>query len=573
MVKQATLTIDGWWIDSESNRITRHGVEKKLEPRAMELLVYLARQAGQVVPRAEIEEQVWQGRVVGYEALSGSIAKIRKAFDDDARQHRVIETIPKSGYRLIARVSRADPATVDNAAGGDSVPIVSNRSKPFIFVVLLVSITLAPGWWQGWSERVEPVPIDAATLALPDKPSLAVLPFTNMSGLAGQEYFVDGLSDDLITDLSQNPELFVISRNSTFFYKDKTVSIRQVARELGVRYVMEGSVQREGDRVRINAQLIDGATDGHVWSERYDGTLDDLFGMRDQITGHIAAALSVRLTPPDSAAIEIASSAVDMQTDTEAYDALLRGREHYRLMTPGDLVKAIEYLDKAIEIDPDFAAAHAHLAASYWGICNNGWAEVAEMSYEECGSETTLHLAQAMKDPTPLAHRIAARQHEYYRRWDEALVEAGKAIDLDPNDPNGHVAMSALLVNQDRAAEGLESVQRAMRLDPQTDYLWRLGYAQFHLERYQDAAATLLRGTRRNPEFDWNYLLLGAAYGHLGREAEAREAVQQFNLLRQAKTGKKRPFTLLDLQYWSIKNEAGLERLRRGMIRAGVPVD
>jgi len=559
------LVIDGWQIDIESNRIARAGTEHRLEPRSMELLLYLARRPGQVVSRAEIEDQVWQGRVVSYEALSGSIAKIRKAFGDTGKRHRIIETIPKSGYRLIAAVVDADAAGAGNGATGVDVEPAAARSSRLRGVALLLVIVAGFVWWRPWVERGGQAPNESARLALPDNPSIAVLPFTNMSGLAKQEYFVDGFTDDLITDLSKNPGLFVISRNSTFLYKGKTISIRQVARELGVRYVMEGSVQRDGNRVRINAQLIDGNTEGHVWSERYDGVLEDMFAMRDQITARIASELSVKFGGRGPA-----RGKGDVVIDSETYDALLRGREHYRLMTPADLVKAISQLDNAIEIEPGFAAAHAQLAASYWAICNNGWAESAGMSYPECGSETTLHLVEAMKDPTPLAHRIAARQHEYYGRFDQALREAGKAIELDPNDANGYVAMSALLVNQGRAAEGLESIRRAMRLDPQTDYLWRLGNAQFHLERYQDAADTLQRATRRNPEYDWNYLLLGATYGHLGRIVEAREAIDRFNTLRQAATGKAQPFTLADLQYWSIKNEAGLERLRVGMRRAGV---
>jgi len=207
----------------------------------------------------------------------------------------------------------------------------------------------------------------------------------------------------------------------------------------------------------------------------------------------------------------------------------------------------------------------------YWGICNNGWAEAGSMTYEYCDDMTGRHLQQAMKNPTPLAHRIAARRHEYNQRWSEALIEAEKAILLDPDDPNGYQAMSALLVNLGRAAEGLEKIKMAMRLDPQTDYLWRLGYAQFHMEHYEDAAHTLYRATKRNPEFDWNYILLAAAYGHLGREEEARAAAARFDQLRFEKTGREPAFTLADLRYWSIKNEAGLNRLREGMRKAGVP--
>ena len=566
MEDQRTLFIDGWQVDKDSHRIFRDGLEEKLEPRSMELLVYLVQRPGQVISREEIEDQVWRGRVVGYEALSGSIAKIRKAFGDTDKEHRIIETISKSGYRLIAPVLQADsaPGLIPEAIG---VPLLKSRNPGLIVgVISLVIMITVLAWWRPWIERVEPVSTERMAFQLPDKPSIAILPFANISGDPEQGYFADGMTDDLITDLSKNPDLFVISRNSTFVYKNKSVPIHQVAEELGVSHVLEGSVQREGNLVRINAQLIDATTGGHVWAERYDGFLDDVFSMRDKITRKITKALSVELVDQELASLNRVET-----NSPEAYVLLLRGQEYYRLFTPDSLVKAIPFLENAIELDPAFARAHAVLAAVYWGIYNNEWAKSTGVPYDDCLKKTNRHLNEAMKNPTPLAHRIAARQHEYGKRWDEALIEAERAIALDSNDPNGYVAMSALLVNLGRAAEGLEYIKKAMRLDPQTDYLWRLGYAQFHLERYDEAAATMFRATKRNPDNDWNYLLLAAAYGHLGREQEARQAVATFNNMRFDTTGKKPRFTLDNLKYWSIKNEAGLKRLRDGMRKAGVP--
>ena len=566
MKRQGALFIDGWRIEVESNRIGRDGVEVKLEPRSMELLVYLAERQGQVVSRADIEEHVWQGRVVGYEALSASIAKLRKAFGDTDKDHRIIETIPKSGYRLNSPI--LEKALVPECAFEvvESVPRRVSKPKLILGAAVLFVAAICLVWWQPWYQRVEPASIDRMAYMLPDKPSIAVLPFSNMSGDPEQEYFADGMTDDLITDLSKLSNLFVISRNSTFIYKDKPVKIRQVAEELGVRYVMEGSVQRVDKQVRINAQLIDATTGGHVWSERYDGYLDDVFTMRDQINRKIISALAVTLVDQELEARYRAET-----SSSEAYDALLRGRAHYRLFTPKDLVEAIPFLEKALELDPDFGRAHAVSAAVYWGILNNDWVESSGMSNDHCVERLIHHLAKALQNPTPLAYRIAARQHEYFKRWDEALSEAEKAIALDPNDPNGYQAMSALQVNLGKPAEGLEYIKKAIRLDPQSDYLWRLGYAQFHLESYAKAAETMQRATIRNPDFDWNYLLLAAAYGHLGREQEARHALATFNDIRISKLGKKRPYTLADLKNWSIKNESGLQRLREGMRKAGVP--
>jgi TolB-like protein/DNA-binding winged helix-turn-helix (wHTH) protein len=566
MENPGTLIIDGWQIDIDSHRIARDGVEEKLEPRSMELLAYLARRPGQVVSRAEIEDQVWHGRVVSYEALSGTIAKIRKAFGDTGKEHRIIETIPKSGYRLIAPILHSNPLPTVSPEVVNSTFLPAKKMKTTIGATTLVAMVIAITWWQPWIEREQPLPIDRMAFQLPDKPSIAILPFTNMSDDPEQGYFADGMTDDLITDLSKVSGLLVIARHSVFTYKNKSVKIHQVAEELGVRYVMEGSVQRVDNQVRINVQLIDAASGGHIWAERYDGYLDDVFSMRDEITRKITTALSVTLVEQ-----ELGDRDRVETNSPEAYDALLRGWAHYQLNTPDDLVKAISHLEIAIELDPAFARAHAVLAAAYWGTCNNAWAKKAGMSYAECNKKTSQHLAEAMKNPTPLAHRIAARQHEYGERWDEALTEAERAIALDPNDANGYQAMSALLVNLGRAAEGLEHIKKAIRLDPKNDYLWRLGYAQFHMERYDEAATTMYRATKRNPDFDWNYLLLAAAYGHLGRDKEAKQAITTFNSMRYDKGGKKRPFTLADLKHWSIKNEAGLKRLREGLYKAGIP--
>jgi TolB-like protein/class 3 adenylate cyclase len=362
--------------------------------------------------------------------------------------------------------------------------VSSNNLRQMIIVAgVVVLIAAGIGYWSKNSlPQEEPASIERMAHPIPDRPSIAVLPFTNISDLAEQEFFADGMTDDLITDLSKVSGLFVIARNSVFTYKNKAVKVPQVAEELGVRYVMEGSVQRAGNQIRINAQLIDATTGGHIWAERYDGTLDDVFAMRDEISRRIVTALSVALVGQennDRGRVETSSP--------EAYDAFLRGWAHYRLSTPDDSVKAISYLKNATELDPNFGRAQAALAATYWRIYDNNWAISAGVSYSDALEQTNRHLEEALKIPTPLAHRTAAKQYFYFRRWDEAMIQAERAIAMDPNDPNGYEAMGTLLVNLGRAAEGLDFIKKAMRLDPQSDYLYRLGEAQFHLERYDEA--------------------------------------------------------------------------------------
>ncbi|MEE8226812.1 MAG: tetratricopeptide repeat protein, partial [Kiloniellales bacterium] len=302
----------------------------------------------------------------------------------------------------------------------------------------------------------------------------------------------------------------------------------------------------------------------HVWAERYDGSLTDVFALQDKVTQNIVTALAVNLTAGER------ERQARKETDSpEAYDAFLRGWARYRLFTPEDFAKSVPYFEQAIQLDPNYGRAHAALATVYWESWLKDWVKSLGMSHTEAKTKTRRHLEEALKDPTPLAHRIAARMRITAERWDEAIAEAERAIALGANDPDGYVAMSKVLVRAGRPAEGLEFIETAMRLDPQTDYLYRLGEAQFHLERYDEAAATLLRAAKRNPGVALNFFLLAAAYGQLGRDEEAESAIETFNKMR-AKAGE-HLMSLADIGGWRFKFSADRERLRDGLRKAGLP--
>jgi TolB-like protein/rhodanese-related sulfurtransferase/Flp pilus assembly protein TadD len=399
---------------------------------------------------------------------------------------------------------------------------------------------------------------------LPDQPSIAVLPFTNMSSDPEQEYFADGMTEDLITDLSKLSGLFVVARNSTFTYKGKAVKVGQVAEELGVRYVLEGSVRRAGDQIRINAQLIDALSGGHVWAERYDSSFSDIFALQDNITQKIVSALAVNLTAED-----LGRQDRNETDNLEAYDAFLRGWAHYQLGTRDDFAKAVPYYEKAIALDPNYGRAHAALAAIYQDSWSSEWVRSLGISYQEATEKAQYHLQEAMNNPTPLAHQVSSKILTRQNRWDEAIAAAKNAIDLDANSPSGYEAMARVLSKVGNHAEALDFIEKAIRLDPRSDYLYRMGVIQYHLQRYEEAGATMLRATRRNPDEEWSYLLLAAAYGHLGREQEARSAIETFNELR-ANAGRG-AYTLAHINGWSYKEEAEKEQLREGLRKAGLP--
>jgi len=413
----------------------------------------------------------------------------------------------------------------------------SQLKRNSIIALVTVALVVVVGsilWLQPWAPEEEPASIERMAFPLPDKPSIAVLPFTNMSGDAEQEYFADGMTDDLITDLSKISGLFVIARNSTFTYKGKPVQVRQVAEELGVRYVLEGSVRRAGDQVRINAQLIDATSGGHIWAERYDGSLQDIFALQDQVTRQIVTALKVSLT-----AGEEAQQARHTTDNAEAHDAFLQGWAYYKLGTRADLARAKPFFEEAIQLDPGYARAHAALAVVYWDAFVNDWTIELDMLSFEAEEAWEEHLELAMKVPNSIAHILRSRVLVSLNLYKEAAGEAEKAVALDTNDAEALSGLASALVLAGRPDEGLTLIKNAMRLDPYhpPKYLIILGAAEFGMGRYEEAVSTFRRAVKRNIDNEIPWIYLAASYGNLGRFKDAGDAVESANDLR-VKQGK-----------------------------------
>jgi adenylate cyclase len=359
--------------------------------------------------------------------------------------------------------------------------------------------------------------------APPPKLSIAVLPFANMSGDAEQDYFADGISEDIITALSKLSQLFVIARNSSFTFKGKNVHVQEVGTKLGVRYVLEGSVRKSGNRVRITAQLIDATSGGHLWAERFDRDLTDIFAVQDDVTQQIVGALAVNLTEGDRQRL-----APEHTGNIEAYDYFLRGRELWHRLTKETNIAARDLLQRAIELDPKFASAHAFLALTHGLDYLNGWSPSPPSSREQ--AEEVATQAVALDDRDPWAHWALSIVNLYMRRHhDGAISEAQRAIVLNPNFAEGHVVVGEALCYSARADEALEYFDRAKALNPYfPDVLLHFqALAAFHLERYEEAVGLLLQRLTRNPATDVSRALLAASYGHLGRFDEARAAWQE----------------------------------------------
>jgi TolB-like protein/class 3 adenylate cyclase len=440
-------------------------------------------------------------------------------------------------------------------------------------LIVLVIVAGAILWQRPWEVREEPASVENMAFPLPDKPSIAVLPFNNMSDDASQEYFADGMTEDLITDLSKISGLFVIARNSSFSYKGRQVKVRQVAEELGVRYVMEGSVRRAGDEVRINAQLIDATTGGHLWAERYDGSLDDVFDLQDQVTEQIVAALAVSLTGKEE--VEQARYGTENAT---AHDAYLQGWARYKLLTPEDLKEAIPFFEEALRLDPAYAQAHAAMASLYWDVYVNDWAFDLGMPSSHAEQFANSHLEEALKAPTPLAHALQARMLASWGFHDDAVLEAEKAIALDENDAAALAGLADALIQANRSAEGLDYIEQALRLDPHhpPSYLIILGAARFGMELYEKAAEIFERAVKLNPDSEAPLIYLASSYGHLGRMDDADDAIETANDLldlmglgelsiRPGETFSLEPSIVSELKLARFGSKAVQDNLRAGL--------
>ncbi|MCP5071780.1 MAG: tetratricopeptide repeat protein [Rhodobacteraceae bacterium] len=377
--------------------------------------------------------------------------------------------------------------------------------------------------WQPWSETKELASVDQMAFALPDKPSLAVLPFMNMSDDLEQEHFSDGLTDDLITDLSRISGLFVVARNSTFVYKGQSVNIAQVAEKLGVRYVLEGSVRRVDDQIRVNAQLIDATTGGHVWAERYDGVADDIFVVQDSFIRKIAKALAINLTEEEK--VEIA---LGQTSNIKAREVFQEGWDSFLNYSAKDNAAAVERFKKAIKIDPSYGRAHAALGLAYLRGCQQRWNKPLGITRGEANSLALLALGETQKHPSSLANVAASNINLYNERYSVAQTEATLAVARDPNDPEAYIAMAWSLITTDQPDAGLAMVNRAMRLNPTypSYYILALGIAHYSKGDLEKAAEVFSAALERDQTATELAAVLAAIHAQSGRLDEAHETLK-----------------------------------------------
>ncbi|CUK01990.1 Transcriptional activator CadC [Ruegeria denitrificans] len=539
-----------------------------LEPRALDLLHYFLNENERIISREELCDALWDGKIVSDAAISTQIRSIRKALHDDREQQRFIKTYPRRGFSFVAPVkvdeapqtledriaiSRAErPASGDNRAGRTAIPAGLGRYTAIAAAIALAIVAYV--FWQDSSSEV-------AGVAKPPGPSIAVLPFDNLSGDESKTYLADAFTEDLITDLSRIRDAFVISRSTSFTYRDKNVGASQVAADLGVRYVLEGSVRLEGDRVRVNAQLIDGENDSHLWSERYDRPVADLFELQGNVTGQIASVLRAELRKADL-------DRQDPELMDNAWDYALRGNVLlYNHQSVTDYQEAYALLTKATELDPGIASAwgglaFVHLVGSLANVPGVSRADSAQLSLE-----TALKATQA--DPMNAEpYWLVGAGYARMGQPELGMPACRTAMDLNPNLDCGYVCAGLVHMASDEPEKAIPYFEYALELNPRFRPFTKekyLGLAHIQSNQNDLAIAALERALATAPQDSFANLAMASALALDGRVEAASELLDRYF----SGTGASRPSveSLRSSLGWM---GAGTEDMLRGLSEAGL---
>ena len=465
---------------------------------------------------------------------------------------------PVGVYRVSLQSGAVVPAPVVNQES-----FSPRRSNSFRYVVVIMLLAISSAAAYGYFLRQaqqETLKSETIVQAQVEKPSIAVLPFANISGDPDQEYFADGITEDLTTDLSRISGLFVVARNSSFAYKGRSVDVRTVARELGVGYVLEGSVRRIGEQIRINAQLIDGESGGHIWAARFDGAMADVFALQDHVNRKIVAALEVSLTPADERTFDRVETG-----SPEAYDLMLRGIERYNTFTSEAIVEARELFRQAAVIDPGYARAYANIAWTHATEVNFFWSEDRQKSIR-LGLEFA-RKAGELDDSIPQIYLTRSILYLSQRQHQDALEAARRTIEVHPNYADGYATLGFIASYSGEFKTGLAAINRAMQIDPQGTaiYLDIKGRILFLMGRYEEALPLVEDSAARNPALDRTQLNLAAIYAELGRTEDAEWAVNEALAINT-------DITLVNERRESIyRHESDLEHYVAALRTAGVP--
>ncbi len=553
------LTIDGWRVDHMTHSITKSDKVIRLEPKVMEVLACLAGRSGEVVTRQELEDTVWAGRIVTEDSLTSIIAKLRRVFGDDARNPRVIETIHKVGYRLSAAVILSAPDSVSDRSRSPLKLLQQRYIKQWTIVLAVVSIIAGLVVWSLLTPESARNPLTGAVSHPDENPAVVVLPFETLGADSGENYFAAGITTDLITELSRFSGLFVIAPYTAYSYFENNKTEHVIGSELGVRYVLAGTVRRSNDGLIITARLTDALDDRVLWAERYQRDLSDLFKIQSEVAGIILSALSVKLAPGEH------SQLIKRYTTTsEAYDQLLRGRDYYARRSKWDNDIAKAHFEQAIRLDPRFARAYTSLALVHLRDAIDGWSD--DPHYSLGRAEQLVENALLLDESIPQVYFAQSQVALFRRNYEQAIDVAKKAIALEPNYADAYALLAWVLNYAGRSDQAMKPMQTALRLNPQVPsvYLTVQGGIFYMLRRYDMAAQNFTQALVLNPTTQRLRLWATAAYAKAGLIDEAEWEAEELYALNPE-------LTLNDIvQSFPFMDPQHMDHLLDGLRRAGL---
>lgn len=525
-LRQAQIFYVGdWQVNAELGEVSCGTQVIRLEPKVIDVLVYLAQHAGQVVTRDDLERNVWAGTIVSYDALTVTINKLRKALKDNPRAPHVIETLSKKGYRLIAEVNFDVPGAeadqvddkgnvLETVATDKNVPPEKTRPGSFyialLAIVLTLVVTIVTVVIKFGNDQLPSATTNSDTLlsSAENKQFIAVLPFSNISNDRNQDYIANGVTEYLITDLSRLSSLSVISRSSVAGYSSASANIAQISKELNVRYVLTGSVQKIDDRLRVAIQLIDSKSNAQVWADRFDTKAESIFNIFDEIVEKIVSQLVVQVSHSQQA-----NAARKYTANLEALDYYMRGRALYTTISKESNHLARKMFDRAINIDPEFAGAYSAQALTYIDDYRRKWVEDTQAAVDQ--AVTLADKAITIDGTAAVGHWVLGYVNLYGRKKPLAAIKsAEQAIMLYPSYADGYALLASAYSFSGRSEEAILINQQAMRLNPNSSYVYfaNLGRDYYFVGDLSKAIISLESAIYRNDNYLNAHLYLAAAY-------------------------------------------------------------
>jgi TolB-like protein/DNA-binding winged helix-turn-helix (wHTH) protein/Tfp pilus assembly protein PilF len=526
--------IGDWQVTPAQGLLTRGSESAHLEPKAMEVLVYLASHPGEVITREELERDVWHGAVVGYDAVTSTVIKLRRALQDNARQPRFIATIPKKGYQLIATISYSEEESKTEAntyISSETIAETQQKPKPrskrrgsMLIAVLagVVFFGLVWLWSTTPSGSMTQPPGNISTLP----PSIVVLPFENISDDPKQEYLADGMTEDIITDLSRLSNLLVIASNTSIKYKGRQVTPEEVGADLNVGFVLKGSIRQLGKSVRVNVQLVNTKTGFNAWAQRYDRNVTEVFAVQDAVTHRIVEALSVKITNQEK------QRRLVRATDSlKAYDFFQEGQKLFKVSTKETHMQARDMYRKAIELDSNYGRAYGAMAVTLTNDFRRGWTDTPVETLDR--ALVLAKKAVALDDSAPQTYWALGFVYLARKEYDSAEKAAEQAISIAPNYADGYGLLALINSYLGQSKKAIELNNKAIRYNPYYtfEYLIVYGIAYYTMGDYDAAITVLEQAQERNPNAVQIKLPLVASYVRVGRQDDAEWAVTEIRSL------------------------------------------